>query len=96
MNVSWSCCIDLCRAPRRRVLTVENAGIRTTTYKIAAGRQPTRRIYLRHVKVPGYTVKDLPAGTIDQCDTYLLAVSLTPAKVSELVIEEREPRRRTL
>jgi hypothetical protein len=42
------------------------------------------------------TVKELPAGTIDQGDTYLLPVSLTPAKASELVIEEREPRRRTL
>ena len=83
-------------ALHRGVLTVENAGIRTTTYKIAAGRQPARRIYLRHVKAPGYTVKELPPGTIDQGDTYLLAVSLTPAKASELVIEEREPRRRTL
>ena len=83
-------------ALHRGVLTVENAGIRTTTYKIAAGRQPARRIYLRHVKAPGFTVKELPAGTIDQGDAYLLAVSLVPAKVSELVIEEREPRRRTL
>ena len=41
-------------------------------------------------------MKELPAGSIDQGDSYLLAVSLAPAKVSELVIEEREPRRRTL
>ncbi len=83
-------------ALHRGVLTVENAGIRTTTYRIAAGRQPARRIYLRHTKAPGYTAKDLPAGSIDQGDAYLLAVSLTPAKTSELVLEEREPRRRTL
>ncbi|HWO25561.1 MAG TPA: OmpA family protein [Kofleriaceae bacterium] len=83
-------------ALHRGVLTVENAGIRTTTYRIAAGRQPARRIYLRHAKAPGFTVKELPAGSIDQGDAYLLAVSLAPAKVSELVIEEREPRRRTL
>jgi outer membrane protein OmpA-like peptidoglycan-associated protein len=83
-------------ALHRGVLTVENAGIHTTTYRIAAGRQPARRIYLRHVKAPGFAVKELPAGSIDQGDTYLLAVSLTAAKVSELVIEEREPRRRTL
>jgi outer membrane protein OmpA-like peptidoglycan-associated protein len=83
-------------ALHRGVLTVENAGIRTTTYTIAAGRQPARRIYLRHAKAPGYAVKELPPGSIDQGDTYLLAVSLTPGKTSELVIEEREPRRRTL
>ncbi len=81
-------------AVHRGVLTVENAGVKTTTYTIAAGRQPARRIYLRHAKTQGYTVKDLPPGTIDQGDTYLLPVSLTPAKTSELVVEEREPRRR--
>jgi len=83
-------------ALHRGVLTVENAGVRTTTYRIAAGRQPARRIYLRHARAPGYSVKDLPPGTIDQGDAYLLAASLSPGKTTELVLEEREPRRRAL
>jgi outer membrane protein OmpA-like peptidoglycan-associated protein len=82
-------------AVHKGVLTVENAGVKTTKYTIAAGRQPARRIYLRHVKAPGYTVAALPPGTVDQGDTYLLPVNLSPGKTSELALEEREPRRRS-
>ncbi len=35
-------------AIQRGVITVENAGIRVTSYSIAAGRDPAKQIYIRH------------------------------------------------
>jgi outer membrane protein OmpA-like peptidoglycan-associated protein len=81
---------------QRGTLVVENAGIRTTSYTIAVGRQPPKQIYIRHRKTAGYTLRDLPPGTLDQGGSVLVPVPLTPSKRSELVIEEREPRRRSL
>ncbi|MGE3766716.1 MAG: OmpA family protein [Kofleriaceae bacterium] len=83
-------------AMNRGVLTVENAGILTTTYTINAGRDATRTIYIRHPKTARYTPRDLPPRTIEQTDAYLVPVPLTSAKTSTLVIEEREPRQATI
>ncbi len=83
-------------ALHKGVLTVENADVRVTKYAIAAGRQPAKQIYLRHPRAAGYTATDLPAGSVDQGDAYLVPVALTPAKTAELAITERQPRRRTV
>jgi outer membrane protein OmpA-like peptidoglycan-associated protein len=80
----------------RGVITVENAGIRVTSYSIAAGRDPARQIYIRHDKAYGYTAKDLPPGTQDRGDSYLVPLPLQSAKTSVLAIEERQPRRHTI
>lgn len=83
-------------AIQRGVMTVENAGVRVTRYSIATGRDPAKQIYIRHAKAYGYTAKDLPPGTLDRGDSYLVPLPLQPAKTSVLAIEERQPRRHTL
>jgi outer membrane protein OmpA-like peptidoglycan-associated protein len=80
----------------RGVLTVENAGIHVTTYAIDAGQEPAKRIFLRHAKLPGYTTKDLPPGTQDRGDSFLIPLPLQPGKSSSLTIEERQPRTQTI
>lgn len=80
----------------RGVLTVENAGVHVTKYSIAAGHDPARRIYVRHTRAPGYVAKDLPPGTLDRGDSYLIPLPLQAGKTSVLSIEERQPRRQTL
>jgi outer membrane protein OmpA-like peptidoglycan-associated protein len=81
---------------QRGVMTVENAGVRVTRYAIATGRDPAKQIYLRHDRATGYTATDLPPGTIDRGDSYLVPLPLQPGKTSTLAIEERQPRRSTL
>ena len=83
-------------AMQRGVMTVENAGVKTTTYTIAAGKDPPRTIYLRHAKSADYTAKDLPPKTQDQGDAYLVPVPLASGKTATLAIEEREARRRSV
>lgn len=83
-------------AMTRGVLTVENAGILTTTYTIVAGRDATRTIYIRHAKTPRYTPRDLPPRTIEQPDAYLVPIPLSAATTSTFTIEEREPRHATI
>lgn len=80
----------------RGVLTVENAGIHVTTYSIDAGQEPTKRMFIRHTKMPGYTTKDLPPGTQDRGDSYLIPLPLQPGKSSNLTIEERQERHQTI
>lgn len=77
-------------------IAVENTGIYTTTYRIQAGRQPARRIYLRHPKRGGTKARDLPPGTVDQGEAYLIPVPLQASKLAQLAVDEVEPRRRTL
>jgi len=83
-------------AIQRGVITVENAGIRVTSYSIAAGREPAKQMYIRHDKTYGYSAKDLPPGTQDRGDSYLVPLPLQPGKTSVLAIEERQPRRHTI
>lgn len=83
-------------AMQRGVMTVENAGVRTTTYSIAAGKDPPRTIYLRHAKASGYQPANLPPKTQDQGDAWLVPVPLASGKTATLAIEERETRRRTV
>ena len=83
-------------AIHRGVATIEAQGVHVTHYAIAAGREPARTIYLRHVKRAGATAKELPPGTQDRGDDYLVPVPLQPGKTSVLSIEEREPRRRSV
>jgi hypothetical protein len=83
-------------AIERGVLTVENAGMRVTSYSIATGRDPAKQIYVRHDKAEVYTTKDLPPGTQDRGDSFLVPLPLQPGKISTLTIEERQPRRHTL
>jgi hypothetical protein len=80
----------------RGVLTVENAAVRTTKYSIAAGQDPAKQMYLRHSRAYGYTTKDLPPGTQDRGDSYLIPLPLQSAKTSVLMLEERQPRRQTI
>ncbi|HUS33356.1 MAG TPA: OmpA family protein [Kofleriaceae bacterium] len=80
----------------RGVLTVENAAIHVTTYSIDAGQEPAKRIFLRHAKLPGYTTKDLPPGTQDRGDSFLIPLPLQAGKSSSLTIEERQPRTQTM
>ncbi|HEX5063159.1 MAG TPA: OmpA family protein [Kofleriaceae bacterium] len=81
---------------QRGVLTVENAGVRVTKYSIAAGADPAKQIYLRHDKAYGFAAKDLPPGTQDRGDSYLIPLPLQAKKTSVLSIEERQPRRHTM
>jgi outer membrane protein OmpA-like peptidoglycan-associated protein len=83
-------------AIHRGVATVEAYGVHVTRYTIAAGREPARTLYIRHVKRPHATAKDLPPGTQDRGDDYLVPVPLQAGKTSVLAIEEREPVRRTI
>ena len=83
-------------AIHRGVITVENAGVRTTHYTVATGREPPKQLFIRHAKLAGYGVKELPPHTEDRGDSYLLPLPLQAGKQSSLVIEEREPRRRTI
>ena len=80
----------------RGVVEVEDQDVRTTTYTIAAGRESAKRIFLRHPKLAGFAIRELPPGTIDQGEAYLVPLPLQPGKTSVLTLEAREPRRRTL
>jgi outer membrane protein OmpA-like peptidoglycan-associated protein len=80
----------------RGVITVENAGVRTTTYKVAAGREPPKQLFVRHDRLAGYVATELPPHSEDRGDSYLVPLPLQAGKTSTLVIEEREPRRRTI
>jgi outer membrane protein OmpA-like peptidoglycan-associated protein len=80
----------------RGVLTVEDQATRTTHYTVRAGRDAAKQMYVRHAKTEGFLAKDLPPGTIDQGDAYLVALPLRAATESTLAIEEREPRHRTI
>src|SRR5262249_37791690 len=80
----------------RGVITVENAGVRTTTYAVAVGREPPKQLFVRHDRRAGYTARDLPPNTEDRGDPYRVPLPLRPGTKSTLVIEEREPRRRTI
>ncbi len=83
-------------AIHKGVLSVENAGVRVTKYAIATGADPTKVLYIRHAKAAGYVAQDLPPGTQDRGDAYLIPVPLVAAKASTLTVEEREPRHRAL
>jgi outer membrane protein OmpA-like peptidoglycan-associated protein len=80
----------------RGVLTVETADVRTTTYTITTGREPCTRLYIRHDKLDGYMTKDLPPGTQDRGDSFLIPLPLQPGKTSTLSVEERQPRRHSV
>jgi len=82
-------------AIHKGVVSVENALIRTTKYTVAVGRQPAKRIFIRHPKAYDYTVKELPPGSIDQGDAYLVALPISSGATSEISIEERSPRRKS-
>nr|HEX4317336.1 OmpA family protein [Kofleriaceae bacterium] len=80
----------------RGVATVEAALVRTTRYTIDAGREPAATIYLRHPRAAGFVARDLPPGTIDQGDAYLVPLPLVAGKTSTLAIEERRTVDRTI
>ena len=83
-------------AMQRGVMTVENAGVHTTKYTVAAGLEPPRTIYLRHAKTRGFVARDLPPRTQDQGDAYLIPIPLASGKTATFSVEEREPRKRTI
>jgi outer membrane protein OmpA-like peptidoglycan-associated protein len=83
-------------AVHRGVVTVENAGVRTTRYRIAAGREPAPRLFVRHDRALGYTAKGLPPEAQDLGEAYLVPVPVSAGKTSVLAVEERQPRRREL
>ena len=73
---------------QRGTLVVENAGIRTTKYSIAVGRQPPKQIYVRHAKSYGYELRDLPAGTLDQSTGVLIPIPITEGMTSQFSVED--------
>lgn len=73
----------------RGVVAVEAALVKTTRYTIAAGRDTAATLYLRHPKAAGFAARDLPPGTRDEGDAYLVPLPLAPGKASVLAIEER-------
>jgi outer membrane protein OmpA-like peptidoglycan-associated protein len=83
-------------AIHRGVATAEAYVAHATRYTVAAGREPARVIYIRHAKRPHATAVELPPGTQDRGDDYLIPVPLSPGKTSVLAIEEREPKRRSI
>ncbi len=80
----------------RGVVTIETAGIRTTRYSIAAGRDAAHTMYIHHAKAAGYAIRELPPHTLDQGDAYLIALPLAASRNAILAIEERQPRRKTI
>jgi outer membrane protein OmpA-like peptidoglycan-associated protein len=86
---------------QKGTLVVENSGSKKTTYTISVGRQPPKQIYIRHKKARGYTiasaggVRELPPGSLDQGEAWLVPIPILASKVSEITLDEREPRRRT-
>jgi outer membrane protein OmpA-like peptidoglycan-associated protein len=78
----------------RGVFTVENRELRRTRYEIAAGTDPTRRIFIKHVRAAGFTPGKLPPGAVETGDGWLIPIPLTDGKVSTLTVEERRPVRR--
>jgi outer membrane protein OmpA-like peptidoglycan-associated protein len=83
-------------AIHRGVATVEAYVAHATRYTIAVGREPARVLYIRHAKRPHATAVELPPGTQDRGDDYLIPVPLSPGKTSVLAIEEREPKRHSI
>jgi outer membrane protein OmpA-like peptidoglycan-associated protein len=83
-------------AIHKGMLTVEDQATRTTYYAIRAGREAAHQIYIRHDKTNGYLAHDLPPGTIDEGDHYLIPLPLRAATESALAVDERQPTRRTI
>lgn len=81
---------------KKGVLTVESSAVRTTAYKVAAGREPADVLWVRHAKAAGFTPVSLPARAIDQGDAWLIPVALAAGKVTTVTIEERSPRTKTI
>jgi outer membrane protein OmpA-like peptidoglycan-associated protein len=80
----------------RGVMTVENSAIATTRYEIATGKSAPSRMFIRHDRRQGYTVKSLPPLTETTADAYLIPIPLTAGRPSVLTVEEREPRRQEI
>jgi outer membrane protein OmpA-like peptidoglycan-associated protein len=79
---------------RRSTITLEVAHRLLTRYDLAPSAAPPARIFLRHVKAVGYEVQEVPPGSIDQGDAWLIAVPMSAAKASSYVVEERLAQRR--
>jgi hypothetical protein len=80
----------------RGVITVEDRSIRRTRYAIRVGSHAPARMFVRHARLAGYTVRELPAGTEETEAAVLVPVSIEPGVDGELVIEESTPIRRTV
>lgn len=80
----------------RGVLVVENADIRRTTYTVSPASDPPRRIFLRHPRRAGYRTGELPPGSVETADAWLVPIPLTAGKPSELTLEDRRPVERRL
>lgn len=80
----------------RGVMTVENSAIATTRYEIATGKSAPSRMFIRHDRRQGYTVKTLPPLTETTADAYLIPIPLTAGRPSVLTVEERQPRRQEI
>lgn len=80
----------------RGVITVEDRSIRRTRYAIHVGSHAPARIFVRHRRLAGYAIRDLPAGTEQTETAALVPVSIESGIESQLVIEESTPMRRTV
>lgn len=79
----------------RGSITLELARRQLTRYDITPSDAPPARIFLHHPKTFGYRVEGIAPGSIDQDDSWLVAVPLAPSKASSIVVEERAPEHRT-
>lgn len=70
-------------------ITLEVARRHLTRYEVSPSDSPPARIFLHHAKAIGYRVEGIAPGSVDQGDSWLVAVPLAPAKSSSIVVEER-------
>ncbi len=79
----------------RGSITLEVARQYLTRYEISPSVAPPARIFLHHPKTSGTRVERISPGSIDQGESWLVAVPLSPSRTSSMVVEERSPRRQT-
>lgn len=79
----------------RGSITLEVANRQLTQYTIEPAEAPPARIFLQHAKTLFHQVENVPPGSVDQGDSWLLAVPLAGPKRSTIVVEERAKQTRT-
>jgi outer membrane protein OmpA-like peptidoglycan-associated protein len=72
--------------------TLLESEIRRTRYEVVAGPRVPARIFIRHERTYAFgEARDLPPGTEENTDAYLVPVPVTAGRTSHVVIEERRP-----
>lgn len=74
-------------------ITLEVARRVLTKYEVSPAEAPPARLFLHHAKAAGHRVEGIAPGSVDQGDSWLVAVPLAPGKASSIVVEERMAQR---